>query len=179
MRIPFPTGLLFLVLAVDAGAFAAEPGKAGERDRVVRVQVTLSQERSDKRPAAAPRLFQFLTLDNGDSGKLTIGSRVAIPITTVGSKSDELPVTSFTYQNVGAIIDCAVERAGAGLFEVRFKFEDSWMDPGIVERTGRAPIETTALELNTIITSGKPQVLGRLAQPDGSARVLELLIEPM
>jgi hypothetical protein len=120
-----------------------------------------------------------VVLDNGDPGKLTIGSRVAIPITTVGSKSDDLPVTSFTYQNLGAIIDCAVERVGTGLFEVRFKFEDSWMDPGIIGRTGQAPIETTALELNTVVASGKPQVLGRLAQADGSARLVELLIEPM
>lgn len=179
MRISIPTVLSFVLMATSVGAHAAEPGKASERDRAVRVQVTLSQERSDKRPTAPSRVYQFVVLDNGEPGKLTIGSRVAIPITTVGSKSDDLPVTSFTYQNVGAIIDCAVERVGTGLFEVRFKFEDSWMDPGIVGRTGQAPIETTALELNTVIASGKPQVLGRLAQADGSARLVELLIEPM
>ena len=179
MRISIPKVLSFALMATNVSALAAEPGKAIERDRAVRVQVTIAQERSDKKPTAPPRIYQFVVLDNGDSGKLTIGSRVAIPVTTVGSKSDDLPITSFTYQNVGAIIDCAIKRAGADTFEVRLRLEDSWMDPQIAARNGQAPIEATSLELNTVVASGKPQVVGRLAQAEGGARLVELLIEPM
>jgi hypothetical protein len=168
-------------LAFSISALAAEPGKTAEPPGAVRVRVTIAQEAGDKRPVAPPRSYQLVATDNGATARLTIGARVAIPAPSVGSKSDVAPVASFTYQNVGATIQCHVVRAGLNAYHVHVALEDSWMDPAAAALGSQATIETTSfsLDLNTVVASGRPQVLGRVAQPEESQRLVELLIEPM
>lgn len=175
------TSVLVICLALSATcrtALAADPGKSDERDRAVAIQLTISQERADKTRPDAPRIYRLVAVDGDEWSELTSGARVAIPATTISAKSDEIPVASFTYQNIGVLINCKVKRAGATTLGFELRFEDSSTDFSALS-SGQPRIVTSALHLHSVLTIGKPQIVGRLAQSDGTIRVIEVLIEPI
>lgn len=86
------TAILCCILAI--GALHAAEGVADSAEHVL-VTITVGGQ-------AQARQYQLVVAEGGETARLFTGSRVPIPTTTFQSETEPtIPVTSYTYQNVG------------------------------------------------------------------------------
>lgn len=101
----------------------------------------------------------------GESGKVTIGDRVPIPSTTFNTSqtvgTSIIPVTSFTYQNVGIIIDIKPRASQQGNHpEVKLEIS-SWLDRSMGTGGVSQPIiGTRTVETSIRLGDGETNLIG-------------------
>ncbi|MFN7964457.1 MAG: secretin N-terminal domain-containing protein [Acidobacteriota bacterium] len=108
----------------------------------------------------------------GENGKVTIGDRVPIPATTFNSSQtvggNIVPVTSFTYQNVGIIIDIKPRVHHNKEITLEMKIEVSSL-AGNVEGTGGVSqpiIGTRSVETTIRLRDGETNIIAGLVRED-------------
>ena len=83
--------------------------------------------KGEKRISSVPYVLGVLT--NAQKTSLRMGVQVPVPITAFGPKSEggaaSVPVTSYTYRDVGTNIDCEAEDVGNGVFSLVIAVDDS------------------------------------------------------
>ena len=83
--------------------------------------------KGEKKISSVPYMLGVLT--NAQKTSLRMGVQVPVPITTFGPKSEggaaPVPLTSYTYRDVGTNIDCEAEDVGNGVFSLAIAVDDS------------------------------------------------------
>ncbi len=158
-------GLLSVPLAAEEKAPApsgqtADAGQAlrSSADRPtlpLRVQVVISRYQGERRVSSAP--YSLLVTANGRKSSVHMGVEVPVPVGTFTSapRSDAssapppaMPFTSFQYRNVGTSIECVVEPAEAGFYQLDLEVETSSVYP--IDRSSPTTGETRP------VMEGKP-----------------------
>ncbi|HHN73800.1 MAG TPA: hypothetical protein ENK10_01080 [Acidobacteria bacterium] len=123
---------------------------------------------SDSKSIAKPQL----RILEGEDGKITIGDRVPIPATTFNSSQtiggNVVPITSFTYQNVGIIVDVKPRVHHNKEITLELKLEISSL-AGTVEGTGGVSqpiIGTRTIETTIRLKDGETNLLAGLIKQD-------------
>lgn len=108
----------------------------------------------------------------GENGKITIGDRVPIPATTFNSSQtvggNIVPVTSFTYQNVGIIVDIKPRVHHNKEITLELKLEVSSL-AGSVQGTGGVSqpiIGTRSVETTIRLRDGETNILAGLIREE-------------
>lgn len=123
---------------------------------------------ADSKSIAKPQI----RILEGESAKVTIGDRVPIPATTFNTSqtigTSIVPVTSFTYQNVGIIIDMKPRVHHNKEITLEVKLEISSL-AGSVEGTGGVSqpiIGTRSVETTIRLGDGETNLIGGLVKED-------------
>ncbi|MDQ7088024.1 MAG: cohesin domain-containing protein [Acidobacteriota bacterium] len=123
---------------------------------------------SDSKSIAKPQL----RILEGEDGKITIGDRVPIPATTFNTSQtiggNVVPITSFTYQNVGIIVDVKPRVHHNKEITLELKLEISSLS-GTVEGTGGVSqpiIGTRTIETTIRLKDGETNLLAGLIKQD-------------
>lgn len=123
---------------------------------------------SDSKSIAKPQL----RILEGEDGKITIGDRVPIPATTFNTSQtiggNVVPITSFTYQNVGIIVDIKPRVHHNKEVTLELKLEISSL-AGSVEGTGGVSqpiIGTRSIETTIRLKDGETNLLAGLIKQD-------------
>ncbi len=123
---------------------------------------------SDTKSIAKPQI----RILEGEDGKITIGDRVPIPATTFNSSNtiggSVVPITSFTYQNVGIIIDVKPRVHHNKEVTLELKLEISSL-AGSVEGSGGVSqpiIGTRTIETTLRLKDGETNLIAGLIKED-------------
>lgn len=150
-----------------------------DNPRMTSVQVTINCGVHKDGKLTDEKTYQLVALANGSDTRLHSGWRVPIATTTfdtnVESNGGLVPVTSYTYQNVGFearlrahILDHNQVRLAGSIedsHEVRIPGRDS------------PKIRTLSSAFDAIIAEGKPLETLSMAGPDGESLTVEIEVE--
>jgi hypothetical protein len=152
--------LLAAAVSVPAVRAAAPAPGDGEVPPNVRISIELGRIAAGGKTSATS--YQIVVAANGEAAEMESNSRVPIPTTVFNtSKADGdkiVPVTSFTYQNVGFTARLRVSVDPGSRLLVSGKVDSSFILDG---QTGGDPaqpprIESLSQELNLLLHDGKP-----------------------
>ncbi|MBP7149418.1 MAG: hypothetical protein KBD01_17950 [Acidobacteria bacterium] len=132
------------------------------------VVINFLKSDSDSQTLARPQL----RILEGENGKVTIGDRVPIPATSFNTSQtiggNIVPITSFTYQNVGIIVDVKPRVHHNKEITLELKLEVSSIS-GFVEGSGgisQPTIGTRSVETTIRLNDGETNLLAGLIKDD-------------
>lgn len=135
------------------------------------IQFDFSKSDTDAKSIAKPSI----RILEGENGKITIGDRVPIPATTFNTSQtiggNVVPITSFTYQNVGIIVDIKPRVHHNKEITLEMKLEVSSLS-GDVAGTGGVSqpiIGTRSVETTIRLRDGETNILAGLIKEDERA----------
>ena len=113
-------------LAQDAQTQGPPPG-ATKTLTPLKVQFVVSRFQADKKISSLP--YTLAVLSGGRQTNMRMGISVPVLQTVFGSatktENASVPMSSYSYKNVGTNIDCSASDAGGGLFSLVITLEDS------------------------------------------------------
>ncbi|MGH9372083.1 MAG: hypothetical protein ACRD15_11190, partial [Vicinamibacterales bacterium] len=111
-------------------AASAQPGALTP----LKVTVVISRFQGDKKTSSMP--YALGVTANTDATTLRMG--VQVPIVSRSQKSGQavVPMTPFSYRDVGTNIDCRANTASSGLYNLKLVVEDSSVHLSTGERPG-------------------------------------------
>jgi hypothetical protein len=172
--------LLVLCLALVFASPALSETPSEEPDNL---RVTFTVGRLDGGRAVPLKSYELLVADGGEPARFTTGARVPIPATafnTAGKDGEAVPVTSFTYQNVGFQATVEAQRRDDGRIRLHGAVEDSSLGTPV---QGRPVILTLNQRIDAVLDPGVTLRLNRIeeAHTEGSTRTfyLEVRAEPV
>ena len=101
------------------------------------------------------RTYEMLVTTDGSKSQLLSGSRVPIPTTSFQTSQPPdviMPMTSYTYQNVGFSAEVRVAQTGRGWVGLEVEVEDSEVASYI---KGNPVIDTKSQRLNVVLGDGE------------------------
>ena len=138
--------------------------------------ITVADEASDG--ATAESSMEALLLD-GQHARLQAGWRIPIPTTTfntAAASGERVPVTSFSYQDVGIELSLHARIVEDGRVRASGKVEVSSVDQtGKVSAHSPAPrVGTFSYEFDVKLTSGTEATVAEVPKPDGGSMSLSI-----
>ena len=103
--------------------------EAAARETVpLQLQVVVARYQGEKRVSSMPYVLSINSASspNQGSGSLRMGTRIAVPSTTV---SEGKTTTTFSYQDIGTSVDAGAARRADGAFTVNLTVADSGVYP--------------------------------------------------
>ena len=173
------TPVLLCVLALAALPLAAEmnvPDRDKNEDsHALNVLVTIRVGAPD----APVKSYQLVADGGGQAAKLMDGQRVPIPTTTFQTSSPPdviVPMTSYTYQNVGFEAEVRAWVQEDGRIKIVAEIEDSRLadEPAA---GGRPVIQTRHQRVHGTLIEGEPLRMTRVEEEGAGVRYLEILAE--
>lgn len=162
------TGLLACIASPAVADDGSPPGEN------VELTLKVTQIGGEKR-AGDTRVYSMLA---GPDSRATLstGWRVPIPTTSFNTAQQAggavVPITSFTYQNIGLDSDIEVQRLDDGRIRLAGRVEVSALDGDPIE--GRPKVGTFSHRFDVTVLPGESNRVSRVATPDGGALLLEL-----
>lgn len=154
-------------------AVGATHGSEARKDAQGHVLVTISIGDGKKEPA---RQYQLVVAEGGEMARLFTGTRVPIPTTTFQSETaPAVPVTSFTYQNVGFTAQLRTWLRD-GKIKVDANIEESRIAPGS-SNASQPAVQASQQTFQALLTDGKPMRILRADDTAGKAGYVELKAE--
>lgn len=146
----------WFALATVALVLTPTPAAAEESKTNIELRILVSSEGSE----SSERVYSAVVADGG-SGNLVAGYRIPIPATTFNTNQTSdgglVPVTSFTYQNVGFSASFSASLKDDGRIHVTARVDDSR-----VAHAGERPtLETTSQSAEVYLKPGVPVALSR------------------
>ena len=130
------------------------------------------------------RAHELRMPSNGSTHSLSMGQQVPVPNTTFNTSnsagSSVVPVTSFTYQNVGFHVKASVETLDSGRVAVVAQIEESTL-VGSQETVGvRNPIFASCdQDVTLVMEAGETVRAGTCAGEEGRAVAIDVTVEPV
>ena len=153
------TALGFVLLALFFGAAHGSEAQEGSPGHVL---VTISIGEGRNEPA---RQYQLMVAEGGEMARLFTGTRVPIPTTTFQSQTEPaVPLTSFTYQNVGFTAQVRTWLRD-GKIKLDANIEESRIAPGS-SNVPQPAVQTSQQTIQALLADGKPM---RILRADDTA----------
>ena len=140
----------------------------------VRVIFTAGKLDGTKKEEKVPaKSLSLVVTSGGPPASLLTGSRVPIPNTTVHTTEDGVvPVTSYTYQNIGFSAEVEALILPNGWIQIRANVEDSWIEPGTED--DQPVVETRHQQINVVLQEGEPIEIVRSTDEDDLIRWVDV-----
>jgi hypothetical protein len=125
----------------------------------LRVTVVLSRHQGNKQISSMPYVLGVMASGWGPGPKTTLRMGVNVPVaqTVFGGSGDAktVPMSSYTYRDVGTNIDCGAtfDQAVPGLFQLAVTVSDSSLGLDSPKRSGVAPDTPTFRNFNSAFTA--------------------------
>jgi hypothetical protein len=152
---------------------------AAQSDATYNVRVTFTAGTLDgtKQEEKIPdKSLSLVVTSGGPPASLLTGSRVPIPTTSVHTlETAVVPVTSFTYQNIGFSAEVEALILPNGWVQVRANVEDSWIEPGTEE--DHPVVETRHQRINVVLQESKAIEIVRSTDDDDLIRWVDVEAE--
>lgn len=162
---------LLVVLALSVTAPLADA--AGESGARFNVLVTITSGKFQGLEKIPVRTYHVLA-ENGQRTELLDGQRVPIPVTTFKADVQPIvPMTSYTYQNVGFSATLWARDAGAGRVQLDGVLEDS----RIVAEAAQPVIQTRSRKFQALLQDGVPTEILRVQTADTEDGYIDVTAE--
>lgn len=163
--------LLTLSLVLVSGAWAGQTSEPSEKNIRVTIRVGHTEEGE-----LSVRSYQMMVVDGGEPTNLMTGSRFPIPTTTFQTSQpprEVVPMTSYTYQNVGFQAQVRAWLVADGKIKLDASIEMSRV--GHDPRTGGQPlIVTRDQEFRTLLTPGVAMEVSRVESSNPGVSFFEI-----
>ncbi|MDH3283345.1 MAG: hypothetical protein OEQ13_01285 [Acidobacteriota bacterium] len=140
------------------------------------IHVSLEIQRSgDREPV---KKYSLTVAESGREAQLSTGARIPMPTKSFNTSEDgkTIPLTSFTYHNVGFDASIRASLMDSGRVMVSGKVSESRVRPGTDdpagETAGRPVTETFSYRFESVMKDGEPVEVLELRDPDAGAAVL-------
>jgi hypothetical protein len=184
VRIPRTIAALFVPIAlVTAPSVAADSDDAPRRESNVLVKITVGRiENGDRKPM---RSYQVLTPGGGGPARINTSNRIPIPAMTAMPAQNEdgahiMPVTSFSYQNVGFQASVRTVILGSDTVKLSADIEDAALyNPADINRkpgAATAPVVTSFTQTisDAIVRKGSPLITTVVDDPKGQSMYVQI-----
>jgi hypothetical protein len=165
-----------LVAALLVAVFVTATTAAAQSDLSYNVRLTFTAgtldgaKKADKIPAKS---LSLVVTSGGPPATLLTGSRVPIPTTELHSTDETVvPVTSYTYQNIGFSAEVEALILPNGWIQVRANVEDSWIEPGTEDE--QPVVETRHQQIGVVLQDGAALEIARSTDEDDRIRWVEV-----
>jgi hypothetical protein len=169
-----PPGPIAAALLVVFFLAAMPIGAQSDATYNVRVIFTAGKLDATKKEEKVPaKSLSLVVTSGGPPASLLTGSRVPIPNTTVHATEDGVvPVTSYTYQNIGFSAEVEALILPNGWIQIRANVEDSWIEPGTED--DQPVVETRHQQINVVLQEGEPIEIVRSTDEDDLIRWVDV-----
>ena len=164
-------------LPAPAESASKESGAAGFNSQQ-NVLVTITMGKINGGEKRSEESYQLIVVGGGETAEVMRGDRIPIPVTTfqVASPPREIvPMTSYTYQNVGFTAEVRAWVNGDGRITLAAEIEDSHLAASAAKNP-QPKITTSQQRIRAVFEEGKPLQIVRYDQGSGS-RYLEIEAE--
>lgn len=169
-----------LVAALLVALFLTATAAGAQSDANYNVRLTFTagtlddtKKKEDKIPA---KVLSLVVTSDGPPATLLTGSRVPIPTTEIEATDEGVvPVTSYTYQNIGFSAEAEARILPNGWIEVRANVENSWIEPGT---EGDLPVvQTRHQRIGVVLQDGAALEIARSTDEDDTIRWVDVTAE--
>ena len=171
------TLILFLSL-IMIGFSTAAAHEAEVRSGDIRLTFRISS--ASPGGEGSERTYQMVVTPGGRPVQLTQGFRVPIPTTSFNTQAAEggnvVPVTSYSYQNVGFTANAEVELTAGGRIHISAHVEDSSIADGETH-PGQPMIATVNQRLEVTLKDGASTRVGWVENSEFGSMFLEITAE--
>ena len=165
----FRHGILGLALALTASSACAQPATtkdAAKNQRPYRVTYTLTEMDGSKTVGV-----QHYAVIVVEGGRTTLKNGSKVPVATGSYNVQGSAQTQFTYLDIGLNFDATLDESVNGV-RLRSKAEQSSLGTDkIIAGINEPVVRQAVLEGTSILTPGKPLILGSLDLPDSTRRM--------
>jgi hypothetical protein len=171
-----------LAAALLAAVLLPATSALAQSDANYNVRVTFTAGKLDgaakKENKVPAKSLSLVVTSGGPPASLLTGSRVPIPKTTIETTADGVvPVTSYTYQNIGFSAQVEATILPNGWIQVRADLEDSWIEDGPENDADQPVVETRNQQINVILQEGTPIEIVRSTDADDRIRWVDVEAE--
>jgi len=165
----------YLAAALLVALFLTATTAGAQSDASYNVRLTFTAgtldgtKKEDKIPAKS---LSLVVTSGGPPATLLTGSRVPIPTTELHSTDEDVvPVTSYTYQNIGFSAEVEALILPNGWIQIRASVEDSWIEPGTEDHP---VIETRHQRIGVVLQDGAVLEIARSTDEDDRIRWVDV-----
>jgi hypothetical protein len=168
-----------LVAALLVALFLTATAAGAQSDANYNVRLTFTAGTLDgtkKENKVPAKSLSLVVTSDGPPATLLTGSRVPIPTTEIATTDQGVvPVTSYTYQNIGFSAEVEARILPNGWIEVRASVEDSWIEPGTED--DHPVVQTRHQRIGVVLQDGAGLEIARSTDADDRIRWVDVTAE--